>query len=157
MTNHELVLSDAISELFKFFSWDYSDGGTGTFVAVMLGDLPDTTGYPTLSIIPSGPQFSTEILGGQDMLRKDRNVLINLVIVHEHHDKEMGIREMSDILWATVDELLKNPHLGEAESIELGEVEYSYEVQDENDNELGDWGYKGAASIPLIATWRYRR
>lgn len=156
-TNHELQLTDALMKLFEHFEWTYSSGGTGSFAAVLLGDLPDTSGYPSFTVIPSGPVFSTEVLGGQEMHRKDRNVLLNLVIVHEHHDKELGIREMSDILWAVVEEILKNPRLANAESMELGEIEYSYEVQDKNDNLLGDWGYKGAANIPLIATWRYRR
>jgi len=159
--NKEVPFLKALIELLQGHAVQYSDGRTEPFVSVSLGKLTPGYGYPRVAVVPLGPQFITEVLGGQRLSRKGRYVGVTIEIHYEHHDEEQGVLDMSDILWGVVDAILDNPRLGGAESIQLGEIDYAYAIKDEKledgtpANEIPDWGYKGVALLPVYAEYRY--
>lgn len=160
--NKENLLLDELRSLLKDVEVEYFDGTKETFADVHIGSLPDSVGYPVVTLIPIGPVFSAEVLGRQTLDRRTRTVGVNVEVDYEHHDKELGIRYMSDILWTIAGVLLDNANPAGAEILELGEVDYAYAISDEDDgtteeNLIPDWGYKGKAVIPVYAAWRYRR
>ena len=160
--NPEVRFVRALEQVLKGLTITYTDQGSREapepFVAVTIGGVGDAVGYPVASIIPLGPQFRTERLGPQTLSRKTREVGVGIELHYEHADKEMGILNMSDILWTVVEAILAQPRLGGAESIEIGVVDYAYSFADElegEENQIPDWGYKGVAIIPVYAQFKY--
>lgn len=161
-TNHELQLADALVALLKGLTYEYTSGGSEKLLSVKFGKVADGIGYPVAAVVPLGPDFPVEVLGTQGLDRVSKYVTLLVELHYEHHDSELGARNMSDLLWQTVDAVKAARNLGVSEmDVVLGETDYAFVINDaqhdENDNDLPDWGYKGVAVIPVIGSWRYRR